>query len=79
MEHDFDALDSALLPQYKSSLAFMERFLVAAHAPGSPIERCESKPGLKYVDQAESGADGLEYFIANKDGSIAESVGIERL
>jgi hypothetical protein len=65
-EEDYPALGSAALPQYASSPAFRDRLLIAAHEPGSQIQRCEPVDGPKYVEATELEADQLAYFIDNK-------------
>lgn len=68
MKDRFEALDTTLLPQYQSSAAFMERFLVAAHAEGSPIERSvRTSEKIRLVDGSELDADFLRYFTDNKE------------
>lgn len=60
-----NAANTALLPQYQSSLAFMERFLVAAHEEDVPIMRSPSNQGIKLVDGSELSSDALDYFTMN--------------
>ncbi|MCC9162560.1 hypothetical protein LNA76_04395 [Alcaligenes sp. MMA] len=61
------AIETFLLPQYNTSAAFMERFLVAAHAEGTAIERSPNNQGIKLVDGNEINADFFDYFIEEKD------------
>jgi hypothetical protein len=67
MSQKSDASETALLPQYQASPAFMERFLDAIHEDGGAIERSENKKGsIKLVDDSEVSADALDYFVNNK-------------
>lgn len=66
MTKSFTALATSMLPQYNASAAFMERFLVAAHIDGTPIERSPNSRKIKLVDGSELDADILNYFIQNK-------------
>jgi hypothetical protein len=65
---------TALLPQYSGSVAFMERFLVAIHTEGAPIERSANKEKIKLVDGSELDADVLTYFTENRDAFRSEFV-----
>lgn len=77
------AVETSLLPQYQGSEEFMERFLEAAHASGSPIERSKNFSGaIKLVDGQELDADAFMFFEENKDrmrdeffGELAEKIG----
>lgn len=66
------AIETALLPQYQKSAAFMERFLVAAHIEDSPIARTLNNQKIKLVDGAEIDADALNYFFDNSDAMRQE-------
>jgi hypothetical protein len=68
------ALETALLPQYSASPAFMERFLVAAHTEGSAIQRSPNNQRIKLVDGSELSGDALNYFLENIDSLRAEFV-----
>ncbi len=59
-------LETATLPQYQGSAAFMERFLDAAHYEGGEVSRTPNKKGIKLVDGSEIDADFLDYFFDNK-------------
>jgi hypothetical protein len=60
-------VETATLPQYQGSAAFMERFIDAAHYyEGGEISRTPDKKGIKLVDGSEIDADVLSYFIDNK-------------
>jgi hypothetical protein len=61
------ALDAAILPQYRESAAFMERFLVAVHEEGAAIKRSPNQKGIKLVDGTELDVDVLNYFTENKE------------
>ena len=60
------AVETATLPQYQGSSAFMERFLDAIHEVGKEIERSRNNAGIKLVDGTEIDADCLDYFSDNK-------------
>jgi hypothetical protein len=66
------AVQTARLPQYQASPAFMERFLDAAHHEGTEIERSASTKGIKLVDGSEISADALNYFADNKTSMEGE-------
>lgn len=61
------AIDTAMLPQYIESAAFMQRFLVAAQVDGEAIERSSNEKGTKLVDGTELDIDMLNYFTKNID------------
>lgn len=67
MKNPSAALDTSLLPQYVMSAAFMERFLIAAHINGAPIERSPNTEIVKVVDASELEVDLLKYFTENKE------------
>ena len=60
------AAHSAILPQYQSSAAFMERFLDAIYDEKTEIERSPNRKGIKLVDGTEIDADYFDYFLENK-------------
>lgn len=62
MKKSHPAIDTALLPQYRESAAFMERFLIAAHVDGAIIERSPNAKGIKLIDDTELDFDVLSYF-----------------
>jgi len=66
MDDHHVALETAILPQYQGSAAFMERFLVAAHEEGAAIERSVNNEKIKLVDRSELDADVFTYFDENK-------------
>jgi hypothetical protein len=68
------ALETVLLPQYQESMAFMERFLVAAHREGEPVERAPNDQRIKLVDGNEIDADALSYFFDNRDAMRTEFI-----
>jgi len=72
MTKSFTALATSMLPQYNSSAAFMERFLVAAHMDGVPIERSPNSEKIKLVDGSELDADVLNCFAQNKESFRSE-------
>ncbi|MCF5732949.1 hypothetical protein [Pseudomonas syringae] len=67
MKKAHPAVDTSMLPQYRESAAFMERFLVAVHVDGSAIERSPNNKGIKLVDGTELSIDVLSYFTENKE------------
>lgn len=67
MEKPSAALDTMLLPQYQGSMAFMERFLIAAHSEAASIERSSNYQKIKLVDGAEMDSDMLSHFSENCD------------
>lgn len=72
MNNSKKTIMTSLLPQYQESAAIMERFLVAAHADGAPIERSLNNEKIKFVDGTELNADALNYFTKNKENFRAE-------
>jgi hypothetical protein len=66
MKKTHPAIDTSMLPQYRESAAFMERFLVAVHTDGAAIERSPNEKGIKLVDGTELNVDVLNYFTDNK-------------
>ncbi|MBC6982868.1 hypothetical protein [Caulobacter sp. 17J80-11] len=66
------AVQSATLPQYQMSPAFMERFIDAAHSENAEIERSQNAKGIKLVDGSEISADSLDYFLDKKAEMEAE-------
>lgn len=67
------AMETAILPQYQASPAFMERFLDAIHKEGAEIERAKNEKGsIKLVDGKELSADAFNYFFDKKDAMEAE-------
>lgn len=69
------ATETALLPQYQNSAAFMERFLVAVHQDGALIERSVNSKGIKLVDGTELDAEVLSYFVENQESFRDEFLG----
>jgi len=72
MENSDEAIETAILPQYQGSAAFMERFLVAAHEEGAPIHRSAKSEKIILVDGSELDADLLTYFETNNEAFRAE-------
>lgn len=66
------ALESAILPQYLESAAFMERFLDAIHSAGADIARSQNTKRIKLVDGSEIRADCFDYFSEHKAEMEAE-------
>lgn len=66
MNESHKAISTSLLPQYTSSAAFMDRFLLAIHKDGQEIERSQNDQKIKLVDQKEIASDALDYFTSFK-------------
>ena len=63
---NLQAMEAALLDQYRESEEFMHRFLISIQS-GGEISRTESIPGFKQITFSELRKDLLSYFIDNKN------------